>query len=175
MAWVARTATVASPLRRFPHSLRQDRSQVGFRPRQCGDSVKVMRGRMVRSGISKRLWRPLLGAVVAYAVAAQSLLIVFGGFALAARADAGAPGFELCLHDGQSAPNSSGGAPSHPGCTHCIFCFAGSHHAVAAAPPAFSHRVDVEFVAAPWTSDQRALPRFYAYSIANPRGPPLPA
>jgi hypothetical protein len=113
--------------------------------------------------------------VVAYAVAAQSLLIAFGGFALAAPADVGAPGFELCLHDGQAVPDSSSGTPSHPGCTHCIFCFAGSYHALAASPPVLFHRVKVEFVHAAWVSDQHALPRFSAHAIANPRGPPLSA
>jgi hypothetical protein len=34
----------------------------------------------------KQLWRPLIGIAVAYAVAAQSLLIVIGGFSLPARA-----------------------------------------------------------------------------------------
>jgi hypothetical protein len=133
-------------------------------------------GRMLRLGaISKRFGRPLLGLVVAYAVAAQSLLIAFGGFALAAPADAGAPGFELCLHDGQSAPDSSGGTPTHPGCTHCVFCFAGSHHALAGSPLVPFHRVDVEFVDVRWVSDHHALPRLPAHSIANPRGPPLSA
>ena len=33
----------------------------------------------------KRLWRPFLGVVVAYAIAIQSLLIVLGGFAPAAQ------------------------------------------------------------------------------------------
>ena len=125
--------------------------------------------------ISKLLGRPLLGIVVAYAVAAQSLLVAFGGFALATPVDAGAPAFELCLHDGQAAPGSSDEAPSHPGCTHCIFCFAGSHHAAAAAPPALFHRIDAEFIDITWIRDRRALPRFSAYSIAHPRGPPLRA
>ena len=40
----------------------------------------------------KQLWRPLIGIVVAYAVAAQSLLIVLGGFSLATRADTATPG-----------------------------------------------------------------------------------
>jgi hypothetical protein len=125
--------------------------------------------------ISRRLRRPLLGIVVAYAVAAQSLLLAFGGFALAAPADTGAPAFELCLHDGQAAPEPSGGAPSHPGCTHCIFCFSGSHHALAAAPAAAFQRIDAQFVDGPWVSDQNAQPRLSDYSIANPRGPPLRA
>ncbi len=132
-----------------------------------------MRGIFRLSLKSKRFVRPLLAIAVAYAVAAQSLLLAFGGFALAAPVDTGAPAFELCLHAGQAAPASSDGVPSHhPGCTHCIFCFAGSHHAVAAAPPALFHRVNVEIVDIPWVSDQHALPRFSDYSIASPRGPP---
>ena len=64
-----------------------------------------MIGRMsrLRTGI-KRFGRPLIGVVVAYAVAAQSLLIVLGGFSLPAQADDGAPAFELCLHDAASKP-----------------------------------------------------------------------
>ncbi len=31
---------------------------------------------------SKRFWRPLIGVVVAYTVAAQSLLIALGGFGI---------------------------------------------------------------------------------------------
>ena len=123
--------------------------------------------------IFRGLGRPLLGIIVAYAVAAQSLLLAFGGFALAAPTDAGAPAFELCLHDGQAAPGSPGSMPSHPGCTHCIFCFAGSYHAVAAAPDIPFHRIDAEFADVPWVNDQHAQPRFSGYSIANPRGPPL--
>ena len=46
-------------------------------------------------------WRPLTGALVAYAVAAQSLLIALGGFAIPAHANADPAAFELCLHDAQ--------------------------------------------------------------------------
>jgi hypothetical protein len=130
---------------------------------------------LLLGAISKRLGRPVLGLVVAYAVAAQSLFIAFGGFALAAPADVGAPGFELCLHDGQTAPDSSGNTPSHPGCTHCIFCFAGSHHALIGSPPVLVYRLDIQFVDVPWVSDRHALPRISAYAIARPRGPPLSA
>ena len=124
---------------------------------------------------SKRFWRPLIGVVVAYAVAAQSLLIALGGFGLPARADAGAPAFELCLHDGQGAPDLPTGVPSHPGCSHCIFCFAGSHQVLLAPPPILFQRVDVTRVAVPWVADKDSLPRLAAYSIASPRGPPLRA
>jgi hypothetical protein len=124
---------------------------------------------------SKRFWRPLIGVVVAYAVAAQSLLIALGGFALPAHANDGTPAFELCLHDTQSTPELPAGNADRSGCTHCIFCFAGSHHAVIGASPAVFHRVHVAVVVVRWMADQSGLPRLRPYSIASPRGPPLSA
>ena len=125
-------------------------------------------------GKSRRLWRPLIGLVVAYAVAAQSLLLALGGFAIPARGDENAPvAFELCLHDAQGTPDWPAGGTSHPACSHCIFCFAGAHHAVVASPPVLSHYVRMEITAALWTADRPVLPRIAAYSIASPRGPPL--
>lgn len=124
---------------------------------------------------SKRFWRPLIGLLVAYAVATQSLLIALGGFALPAQANESAPGFELCLHGGQPAPDLPAGNPKHSGCTHCIFCFAGAHHALIASPSAVFHRVDIEVIHMAWAADKRALPCRSAYSIASPRGPPLRA
>ena len=118
---------------------------------------------------SKRWWRPLIGVVVAYAVAAQSLLIALGGFALPAQASESAPAIELCLHGGQGAPDLPAGNPSH-----CIFCFAESHHALIGSPPVFSS-CDFEIIATAWVADKRGLPRLPAYSIASPRGPPLGA
>jgi hypothetical protein len=131
---------------------------------------------MVKLGMkAKRLWRPLIGVVVAYAVAAQSLLIALGGFALPAQANAAVPGFEICLHGGQTTPDQTPAAPAFPGCSHCVFCFAGSHHALVGSPPALFHRVDVEIIGAPWAADKHCLPGLAAYSIASPRGPPLVA
>ena len=52
---------------------------------------------MIKFAASKRFCRPLMGIIVAYAVAAQSLLIALGGFTLPAQADDGTPAFELCL------------------------------------------------------------------------------
>lgn len=124
---------------------------------------------------SKRFWRPLIGVVVAYAVAAQSLLIALGGFTLPAQANKSVPAFELCLHGGQNAPDLPAGNPSHSGCTHCIFCFAGSHHALIGSSPVLFTRVDVEITHAQWAADTRHPPRLSAYSIASPRGPPLRA
>jgi hypothetical protein len=131
---------------------------------------------MIRFGkVSKRLWRPLIGVVVAYAVAAQSLLIALGGFTLPAHAGNEPPAFELCLHDGQAVPNLPAGIPGHPGCSHCIFCFAGSHHALIGSPPYLFHRVEVEIIGTLRAADKHCLPRLSAYSIASPRGPPLGA
>ena len=116
-----------------------------------------------------RLWR------LAYAVAAQSLLIALSGFALPAQANEGAPGFELCLHDTQggiqATSEAPAGNPNHSACTHCIFCFAGSYHAVIEAMPAAFHGVHLEIVEAPWAADERGLHRLPAYSIASPRAP----
>jgi hypothetical protein len=134
-----------------------------------------MRGVFRLNVKSKRFLRPLMGIVVAYAVAAQSLLIAVGGFYLGANVGDDAPAFELCLHDAHDAPELPAGNPDHTSCTHCIFCFAGSHHpAIGAAPVAF-HRVHAETVDAPRLADQQHLPRLPSYSIAIPRGPPLNA
>jgi hypothetical protein len=128
---------------------------------------------MIKFGKSERLWRPLIGIVVAYAVAAQSLLIAIGGFQPIAQAS-GAPAFELCIHDAQGAPPPAG-IPGHPGCSHCIFCFAGSHHAVISSSPGLLTRVDVAIVDGVRLAAAQVPPRLSAHSIASPRGPPLRA
>jgi hypothetical protein len=122
----------------------------------------------------KRFWRPLLGVVVAYAAAAQSLLIALGGFSLPAHAGEGAPAIELCLHDADGAPLSPPGNADHSGCTHCIFTLAGSH-AVIGAPPAVCYRVGVAIVVLSLRADTHGLPPSPPFSIASPRGPPLGA
>jgi hypothetical protein len=129
---------------------------------------------MFNRGITQ-FWRPLIGVVVAYAVAAQSLLIALGGFSLPTHADAATPGFELCLHDSQSAPALPAEAPAHPGCSHCIFCFTGAHPALIGEPPVLFARVDVKIIDAPAVADRPGPPLLSAYTIASPRGPPLRA
>jgi hypothetical protein len=124
---------------------------------------------------NRRFWRPLTGVVVAYAVAAQSLLIVLGGFALPAQAHDAVPAFSLCLHGSQGASELPAGTPGHSGCTHCIFCFAGSHHAVIGAAPAVFRRVDIKIAVAASVATEWPRPIAPAYSIASPRGPPLDA
>jgi hypothetical protein len=121
----------------------------------------------------KRFLRALIGVSVAYAVAAQGLLIALGGFPAVAQAHDGASGFELCLHDSQDAPaQSPANTPAQSGCTHCLFCFAGAHQALVGAAPAAFHRVDGAAVATSWLPDISRQLLIPAYSIASPRGPP---
>jgi hypothetical protein len=103
-------------------------------------------------GIGARLWRSLLSIVVAYAVAIQSLLIAVAGFSLPAM------------------PASN---PDQSGCTHCIFCFAGAHHAVVGAAPTVFHHINVVMVVVRWRPDTSRLTRLSRYTIASPRGPPF--
>jgi hypothetical protein len=128
---------------------------------------------MIRCDRGSRFWRALIGAVLAYAVAAQTLLIALGSFAPAARADSAVPAFELCIHDTLGAREAPASKPDGSACTHCIFCFAGSHHAVIGGAPAAFERVCFESVFADLAADKPPLPSARAHAIANPRGPPL--
>ena len=125
--------------------------------------------------MARRLWRPLIGVTVAYAVAMQTLLVVLAGFTLAAQADPGAPVFALCHYVTEDVPASPSGNPAEQGCSHCIFCFAGAHHAVIPSPPVLFQRVNIEIVDALPSAGSRIISLRSAYSIASPRGPPLPA
>jgi len=120
----------------------------------------------------KRLWRPFLAVVVAYAIAIQSLLIVLGGFAPAAKIDSAVTGLELCHQDAQ-APVEVPAKNPDPGCAHCIFCFAGAHHAVISTAPAVFHRVNVAMVVVSRLGETSGLRWLTRYTIASPRGPPL--
>jgi len=138
--------------------------------------MSAMRNGTTRpGGGAARLWRPLLGVLVAYAVAAQSLLIAIGGFALPAATTDQPGAFALCVHGGGSAPDSPGDVPGHGGCPHCIFCFAGAHHALLAGPPALSEPIDAAPVGTRWRADKRSRAGLPPYSIASPRGPPVSA
>ena len=124
-------------------------------------------------GLGACFWRSLLSVIVAYAVAIQSLLIAVGGFSLPADAGQNTPAFELCLHDAAGEPALPASNPDQSGCTHCIFCFAGAHHAVIGTAPAVFHRVNVAMVVAPWPRRPVRLRRLTGHTIASPRGPPL--
>ena len=121
----------------------------------------------------KRSLRPLLCIVVAYAIAVQSLLLMLGGFVPAAQIDGAATGLELCHQDAQ-APVEAPAKNSDQGYAHCIFCFAGAHHAVISTAPAAFHRVNLEMVVVSWLGETSGL-RLTRYTIASPRGPPLGA
>ena len=103
----------------------------------------------------------------------QSLLIAVGGVSLPPMPERSA--FELCLHDASGAPALPASNPDLADCTHCIFCFAGSHHAVIGTAPAVFQRVDVAMVVVPWLGETSGLRRLTRYTIASPRGPPLSA
>ena len=120
----------------------------------------------------KRLWRPFLGVVVAYAIAIQSLLTVLGGFAPAAQIDSAVTGLELCHQDAQ-APVEVPAKNPDPGCAHCILCFAGAHHAVISTAPAVFHRVNVAIMVVSRLGETFDLRWLTRYAIASPRGPPL--
>jgi hypothetical protein len=126
-------------------------------------------------GIGVRLWRSLLSVAVAYAVAIQSLMIGIGGFSLPAEASQNGPAFELCLHDTSDAPTLPADKPDLSSCTHCVFCFAGAHHAVVGAAPAFFGRVELATVVIPWLGNERSVALIIRHTIANPRGPPVVA
>jgi hypothetical protein len=124
---------------------------------------------------SERLRRGVIGIVVSYAVAIQSLLVGFAGILQPASADESFSAFELChgLNGAQSAPGAPNGVPGHVGGNHCIFCYAGSHLAAGAPPPPrLYHRLDVEIRTVDWTSNTLRLSFSHNYSIAQPRGPP---
>jgi hypothetical protein len=126
---------------------------------------------MIKFCKSERLWRPLIGLVVAYAIATQSLLIVLGGFSTLAQTNPAASTFEICHHDAD-APGLPAGAPGHPACSLCIFCFAGSHHAALGASAVLLQPMEVLAIDAPWVPHGDRLPRLSAHSIASARGPP---
>ena len=120
-----------------------------------------------------RCWRALLSVVVAYVVAAQSLLIAVGGLSLPASAGQNNPSFELCLHDVSDTQELPAGNTDRSGCTDCILCFAGAHHAVIGTAPVAFHRVNVAIVVVPWHGDSSGLGSLARYTIASPRGPPF--
>ena len=125
--------------------------------------------------ISRRLWRTWISIVTAYAVAAQSLLIALGGFSFAAVAGEVTPAFQLCVHTKQDIPVQPTKIPDDAACTHCMVCFIGSAHALIRSTDILSSRIDTESSAIRWVGDQSPLSGQFPHSIANPRGPPLPA
>jgi len=121
------------------------------------------------------LWRRLIAAVLAHAVAAQALIVVLGGFSFTANADQSSLTFELCSHDANGATQSPARLPDDSECAPCIFCFVGTHHAVACNTSSAFHRVNVAMVVVLWHGDTLGVRRLIRHTIASPRGPPLGA
>jgi hypothetical protein len=121
---------------------------------------------------SKRFWRGVIGIIVSYAVALQTLFIGFAGSAQAA--DKGLSAFELChgLNGVQNTSDSPSGQLGHVVGNHCIFCYAGSNLAVDTSPPRLCHLLNVQVQTVRWPFYIRHLSSSDNYSIAQPRGPP---
>ena len=107
------------------------------------------------------------------ALGAAVTITPVGGFSLPADAGQNTRAFELCLHDAAGEPALPASNPDQSGCTHCVFCFAGAHHAVIGTAPAVFHSVDVAMVVVAWPGDSSGPRRLARYTIASPRGPPL--
>jgi len=137
--------------------------------------IALMSNRANGLRVCQTVWRRLVGAVLALAVALQALLVAVGGFSLTTNADQSPPAFELCSHDANGATQSPAKLPDHSGCTHCIFCFAGAHHVVICAMSSAFHRVNVATVVVLWRPERFGLRRVTRHTIAGPRGPPLRA
>jgi Protein of unknown function (DUF2946) len=118
-------------------------------------------------------WRRLIAVVLGHAVAVHALLVALGGFSLAANVDQSFTAFELCSHSADGSTKSPAKIPDHSACTHCIFCFAGAHHAVIDTEPAAFRRVNVAMAVVPSLDDASGPKRLIRYTIASPRGPPL--
>ena len=154
-------------------SIRSEQANVSW---ICKASIGV--GVSLMSNLAYRpdgFWRRLIAVVLVHAVAVQALLVALGGFSLTANAEQRPPAFEMCSHSADGTTQSPAKIPDHSACTHCIFCFAGAHHAVIGAAPAVFHRVNVAMAVVPSLDDASGPKRLTRYTIASPRGPPLSA
>jgi hypothetical protein len=103
---------------------------------------------MDRAASSRGGWRRLTACALALALVLQGIAFTFAGARLAADAAAATDwaGFELCRHDGGTAP----GAPESPAAdAHCVFCLAGATY-VLDVPVAMPEFRAISFAAAPW-------------------------
>lgn len=122
---------------------------------------------------SHRLWRRVLGCVLAYALALQGFILVLdiGGPAYGAAPVSGFAGFELCHHGGATLPNEPAQAPIGG---HCPFCFVGAVFVDCPAPCA-AHCHAMLFGVAVWPLTAPRLVAFTVNESAWPRGPPVAA
>jgi hypothetical protein len=123
------------------------------------------------SGGSGRLWRSLIGLLVAYAIAIQGFVLGFSG-PLAAAAH-GLPAFELCLNGTPATPGIP--ANDHAPAGHCLLCAAGWQPVLDAPPACALIPVNLGMGRAPLALHDRQTLPFIARLIAQPRAPPAVA
>ena len=116
-----------------------------------------------------RLWRSLIGLLVAQAIAIQGFALGFSGPAAAAAH--GLPVFELCLNGTHEVPSAPADDQA-PG-SHCLLCIAGWQPVLLDAPPVLALTlINLEMGSAqPALHDRRPLPCL-ARLVAQPRAPP---
>jgi hypothetical protein len=137
----------------------------------------AMLGRLRRS-----VSRQLAAVAVIFALVLQSMAVASATGRLVSNA-AGMgpdwPSFEICLHNGPAKADGNtdagnaaapGGSPEHA-VVHCIFCLAGSGHALEALLPNADFHIIVR-ASAPWPFTEWRLPVLTVDASARPRGPP---
>lgn len=116
-------------------------------------------------------WRRFTACVLVFALVLHGIAFTLTGARLAANpvSTADLAGFQLCRHDGGTAP---GGAPESPAAdTHCIFCLAGANYVPGTATIAPDFHTIV-FATVSWPFVARRLPATTVDASARPRGPP---
>jgi hypothetical protein len=124
------------------------------------------------AGKSGRFRRSMVGLMVSYVFAIQSVFAGLSGLVPASNADPSWRVFELCLHGAQGAPVSPIRLPGDICGDHCILCV--SQHLLS-PPPSKFERLDVEVGSVNLPMDNRCPFSINGYLIASPRGPPLEA
>ena len=120
---------------------------------------------------SSGIWRQLTACLLVCALVIQGMAFALMGGASATSVTAGpdVAGFELCRHDGPSAPDSGPAGPLAD--SHCAFCLAGAAFVAADCAPAPEFHV-VSMTIAPWPFAPWRLPTHTVDASARPRGPP---
>jgi len=114
-----------------------------------------------------RMWRQVIGCLVAYAFALQVVLLGFGAPVAAPVADQEALTAALCLHDAGAPPAPADKAADE----HCKLCTAGAHQAFT-APAAAQHAIVRTAETAALPATDAFAPPARTHASAQPRGPP---
>jgi hypothetical protein len=125
--------------------------------------------RRALSGDSGRLWRSLIGLLVAHAIAVQGLALGLLSPPKLAAAQ-GLPAFGLCLNGTHETPSAPADDQA-PG-THCLLCMAGWEPVLDVPPACSPTPVRPEMGSALLASHVRQPLPSIERSIAQPRAPP---